>query len=154
MKKALVATVVLSFSLVAIRAASQEGKKVTPGKVPVARAGKKENNVADKPSVWMKMKMKHSQQVFEAIARADMQAAGDAAKQMSTLNWFEQIVKGKNELYQQELWRFRLANKQLIQYAEKENIEGATLAFIDLTLSCVDCHKKLRDAAVKTDSNK
>jgi hypothetical protein len=40
---------------------------------------------------------------------------------------------------------FQTANRELIRAAENENLDGATLAYLQLTLSCVNCHKVVRD---------
>jgi hypothetical protein len=34
----------------------------------------------------------------------------------------------------------------LIRQADKENLDGAALAYVQLTLSCVNCHKVVRDS--------
>ena len=38
------------------------------------------------------------------------------------------------------------ANEQLIAEANANDLDGATLAYVQLTLSCVNCHKLVRDA--------
>jgi hypothetical protein len=40
---------------------------------------------------------------------------------------------------------FRSANKSLVRMAQEKDLDGATLAFMQLTQSCVQCHKVLRD---------
>ena len=41
---------------------------------------------------------------------------------------------------------FRQANSELIARAEQKDLDGAALAFTQVTLSCVKCHHHLRAA--------
>jgi hypothetical protein len=48
--------------------------------------------------------------------------------------------------YRTQLEVFNDANEQIIRQAQKDNVEGAALAFTQLTISCVNCHKQLRES--------
>ena len=39
---------------------------------------------------------------------------------------------------------FEYANKALALAAREKNLDGATIAYIQLTVSCVQCHKLVR----------
>jgi len=69
------------------------------------------------------------------------------AKQMQGLAQIEEFVRGRNEDYRTQLKSFHFANRELIRMSEEENVDGAALAYVQLTLSCVDCHKHLRNQA-------
>jgi len=97
-------------------------------------------------NVWMRMKMKYAQNIYASIAQADVEAIGLDAKRLKALNWFEGIAHGKDAAYQEQLQVFRLANDKLIAEAGKKNLDGCTLAFMQMTFSCTACHKRLRDA--------
>jgi hypothetical protein len=96
-------------------------------------------------SYWMKRKLELSQQVLEGLALADFDKIDKAARTMDTLNSIEKFVRGRNEAYRAQLEIFRYANASLVKAAAKENLDGATLAFNQMTLSCVNCHKQLRE---------
>ncbi len=46
--------------------------------------------------------------------------------------------------YKTQLEVFATANEEIIRQADEDNVEGAALAFTQLTISCVNCHKQLR----------
>lgn len=103
---------------------------------------------ADQPhNVWMKMKLKYGQNIYTSIAQADIEAISLDAKRLRALNWFEGIAHGKDEVYQEQLQVFQLANDRLIASAEKKNLDGCTLAFMQMTFSCTACHQRMRDAS-------
>ncbi|MCE9556416.1 MAG: hypothetical protein K8T91_23960 [Planctomycetes bacterium] len=102
---------------------------------------------ADRPSdVWMRSKLKYGQNIYTSIARADLDAIAFDAKRLRALNWFEAIAHGKDDPYQEQLRIFKLANDKLIAEAEKKNLDGCTLAFMQMTFSCTACHQRLRES--------
>jgi hypothetical protein len=46
--------------------------------------------------------------------------------------------------YQTQLQVFRFASNELVRLAEEKNLDGASLAYTQMTISCVNCHKFLR----------
>jgi len=99
------------------------------------------------PSVWMRMKLEYSQKILEGVTKGDFALIEDNATKMRGLNRFERFVRGRWEGYAEQLQTFQQANDELIKQARKNNVEGATLAFTQMTISCVTCHKKLREQA-------
>jgi hypothetical protein len=96
------------------------------------------------PSVWMRKKMEYSQKLLEGLAVGDFELLSQQARAMNALNQIEGWVRGKTPDYRTQLRIFRFANEELIRQADEENLDGASLAFVQLTLSCVNCHKLVR----------
>jgi cytochrome c556 len=98
-------------------------------------------------SGWMKLKLEHSQNILAGIAKADYDLIVKNAEGMQTLTTIEAFVRSKIPGYSAQVEQFKDATEELIKQAKKDNVEGATLAFTQLTLSCVNCHKRLREDA-------
>jgi cytochrome c556 len=64
---------------------------------------------------------------------------------MNDLNQFEKFFRARTPEYREQLQVFDTANKALVRQAEHENLDGATIAFMQLTTSCVNCHKIVRN---------
>ena len=47
--------------------------------------------------------------------------------------------------YRRQMAMFEFANEELVRQANAKNVEGATLAYNQLTISCVQCHRVVRD---------
>ena len=78
-------------------------------------------------------------------------AAGAASKKrrarsMNALGQMESWVRGGTPEYRTQLRIFHDANEQLIRMADADQLDGAALAYVQLTLSCVNCHKVVRAA--------
>lgn len=104
----------------------------------------------DQPdSFWMQKKLEHTQDVLSALATEDFEAIGVNAEAMRRLSRLEGFVRRSNvEAYRTQLKVFEFANQELARHAREKNIDGAALAFTQLTLSCVNCHKEIRNLPV------
>ncbi len=77
------------------------------------------------------------------------------------LNDFDEIVKHAQELSaisKEAEWKvlktpqydlystdFRRAAADLVKHAKDKNLDAAALSYVDLTLTCVKCHKHVRE---------
>ena len=96
-------------------------------------------------SVWMKKKLDYSKDILEGITTENFETVERAAAAMQRLSELEGFVRRKDtKAYRAQLAVFEFANEELLRHADKKNVDGAALAFTQLTLSCVNCHKQLR----------
>jgi cytochrome c556 len=100
----------------------------------------------DEPSYWMQKKMEYSGKILAGLAKADFEAIEKNAKSMNALSQIEKWVRASAPGYDSQLATFRSANKSLVRMAQEQDLDGATLAFMQLTHSCVQCHKVVRDS--------
>jgi len=102
-----------------------------------------------KASLWMEKKLEHTQKILAGLTRADFEMVSSHAGMMQVITYLEEWDRGKNPEYKRQLRYFSDANAELIRQAGKKNIGGATLAYTQLTLSCVQCHNVVRDVKGK-----
>jgi cytochrome c556 len=96
---------------------------------------------------WMKKKLEYTDEVLAALTREDFEQISKSARTMNNLGYLERWVRAGSPEYRRQLRIFQSANKQLIEMADEKNLDGAALAYVQLTLSCVNCHKHVRDTA-------
>lgn len=141
MRSLLVAALFLTYCP---RAISQDVKKEDSKPKP---ASETTGIAGDKPtSFWMDRKLELSKNVFAGLAAGDFEKLEQNAAQMQLMSKIEGFVRRRSPEYTAQLHAFELANSEVLRHARNKNIEGATLAFQQLTVSCVACHKLLRDA--------
>jgi len=92
----------------------------------------------------MQRKLKQGQKVLEGLALNDFDVIAKSAEELIEVSkaaeW--KVVKTpRYELYSNE---FRRNAETMIQNAKAKNLDGATLAYVDMTLTCVKCHKHVR----------
>jgi len=80
------------------------------------------------------------------LAIGDFEKIAENAQAMQGLSKVEWFIRGQAPGYRTQLEDFLDANKEIIKQAERDNLEGSTLAFTQLTISCVSCHKRLRES--------
>jgi hypothetical protein len=97
-------------------------------------------------SYWMKKKLEHSQNILAGIADGDFEKIVVSTESMRSLSKVEGFIRGRTPGYRTQLQIFAESADEIARQANKDNLEGAALAFTQLTISCVNCHKQLRDA--------
>lgn len=101
----------------------------------------KPNNV----SAFMQLKLEHTTKVLAGIAQEDFPAIQKHAQQLSLLSEDASWSVLETPDYLRFSRDFRRATDAMRAAAEAKNIDGATLAYVDMTLQCVHCHKHVRD---------
>jgi hypothetical protein len=92
----------------------------------------------------MQRKLTASQKVLEGIALSDFERIGKQADELIDISKRAEWRVVKTPQYELHSNDFRRAAENLGQNARDKNIDGAALAYVDLTLSCVKCHKHIR----------
>ena len=99
----------------------------------------------DRVAAFMRAKLGHADHVLEGLAVADFEMIERAAQELSLAsldsNW--QVLQ--TEDYVRQSAEFRRACDALKKSAQEKNLDGAALAWVDVTLKCVQCHKYVRD---------
>lgn len=119
------------------------------GGLACGQEGKPPANEEDQPSIWMKKKLDYSQNILAGLANADFNQITENAQAMQGLSKLEWFIRGRTPGYRTQLAIFQDANAEIIKQAKQDNLEGASLAFTQLTISCVNCHKHLRASKPK-----
>lgn len=111
------------------------------------RADEKPKPKADEPKkpTVMQRKLSHSQKVLEGLAKNDFGAIGTGADGL--LECVKDVTWKINETekYLLHTNEFLRRVEDLKKAAKAKNIDAASLAYVDLTLTCVRCHKYLRE---------
>jgi hypothetical protein len=98
----------------------------------------------DSPSIWMKKKLDYSQNILAGLAEADFDKIAENAQAMQGLSKVEWFVRARTPGYRAQLEIFLDANADLVKQAKRDNLEGSAFAFTQMTISCVNCHRKIR----------
>lgn len=93
---------------------------------------------------FMRLKLSHSQQVLEGIALEDFEQIAKHAQSMRLLSEDEKWMVFQTPEYRQHSQEFQQICRKLQTSAEARNLDGAALAYVQMTMSCVNCHKYTR----------
>jgi hypothetical protein len=93
----------------------------------------------------MLKKLQNSQQVLDGLALGDFDKIGKHAEELIRISKaaeFKVLKTPQYEIYSND---FRRNADTLVNMAKGKNLDGAALAYVELTLTCVKCHKHVRE---------
>lgn len=99
------------------------------------------NNVA----AFMRLKLEHSQKILEGIVMEDYALVEKNAQSLSLLSQAATWQVLQTPDYLQHSGEFRRAANAVTNAARDKNIDGAALAYLEMTMKCVNCHKYVRN---------
>ena len=136
----------VSLVVLVLSAASVAQQPPAESEVDLLDADVRAGDESQQGSFWMDQKLRLSKELLTGLATGDFQTIGKSAEVMRGLNRVEKFVRRGPQGYRDYLRQFNMANQALIDAAASENLEAATLAFNQMTVSCVNCHKHLRES--------
>lgn len=97
---------------------------------------------------FMREKLELSQRVLEGLTMEDYGLVVSKGTRLSAMTKEADWRLFENPEYDQQSILFRRQVDALIKAAKDKNLDAATLAYVRLTMSCVDCHKLVRGKLV------
>ena len=101
--------------------------------------------------VFMRRKLDLSRDALKGIVTEDFALIKRSAEGMEKMSRSAEWAVYRLDEYNQLSAEFRRIARSLAKQAEKKNIEATTLAYVQLTMSCVECHKFTRGVRMAKD---
>ena len=95
-------------------------------------------------NIDMHKKLEYSRDILNGLVMEDFDTVLKSAKALNKLGkrkWME----NESSAYRTQNQVFWFTTGTLLMAAEQKNIDGATLSYTQMTVSCVRCHQLLRD---------
>jgi hypothetical protein len=121
-----------------VRTAAKEKEDQTP-----QPGGKK---VAMK--AFMRKKLEASQNVLEGLAVENFDLISQGARQLKATSAAAEFMVHDDPLYKQHADDFRRIVTRLEKAAKEQRLEASALSYIDMTMSCIECHKFVRNMLI------
>jgi len=102
---------------------------------------------AQQPKIFkiMTEKLKASQDLLAGIATEDFTKITRSAEELIQLTKKEEWHVLKTPKYEMHSNEFRRTAEVIIAKAKAKNLDGVTLTYFEMTMSCVRCHKYVRE---------
>ena len=97
---------------------------------------------------FMRDKLELSQRVLEGLATEDYNLIVTKGTRLSAMSKEADWRAFENPDYDQQSVIFRRHVDSLVKAAKDKNLDAATLSYVRMTMSCVDCHKLVRGKLV------
>jgi hypothetical protein len=108
----------------------------------------KETKRAEALSKFMREKLTASNQVMEGLVTEDFALIAKGAATMKRLSASEEWQISNDGSYRQHSNQFRRVVDQLEAKAKDKQLDGAALAWMQATMSCIECHKWVRSTII------
>ncbi|MBL8794148.1 MAG: hypothetical protein JNM56_09600 [Planctomycetia bacterium] len=96
----------------------------------------------------MKKKLESSQRVLEGLAANNFETVSKNASELQRISKAGEFAVLKTPQYDAYRNQFRWAAEMLEEMAKAKNGDGAGLVYVELTLTCLKCHKHVREAGL------
>jgi len=93
---------------------------------------------------FMRMKLEASSKILEGLTTENFRMIQEGAKTLHTMSAAEKWRVSNDVLYRQYSREFNQEAERLVDQANARNLDGATLTWVECTMSCVRCHKHAR----------
>jgi hypothetical protein len=94
--------------------------------------------------VFMRAKLEASSKILEGLTTEDFQKIREGAETLQKMSAAEKWRVTNDVLYRQYSAAFHKDAEKLLEKANDRNLDGATLAWVECTMSCVRCHNHAR----------
>ena len=118
--------------------------------VPAPSTGRAGQREKQSRSEFMRRKLEFSKNVLEGLSLEQYPTIEKNAKALKVLSqaaeWEVPMIPNATD-YVALTSEFQRHTDDLVKSAKQGNIDGATLAYVKLTMNCVQCHKYVRFAS-------
>lgn len=97
---------------------------------------------------FMHQKLAASTQILKGLMIEDLKLVADNANELLDMSKEERWRASNDMMYLQHSTQFRIAVDDLYKKAEKNSIDGASLAWVNVTMSCIKCHEWVRNVVL------
>jgi len=110
----------------------------------VFASGNQDQKKIQDRSKFMKRKLDASREIIAGLSMENYEQIGKSAQDLMLLSHEADWNVIQTEEYLKLSREFRDSSGRLRENAKKKNLDGSTLAFFEVTLNCVRCHKYVR----------
>jgi len=107
--------------------------------------GQAEEPDKKKVAALMQRKLEQSQKVLQGLALGDFDLILKHAEQLHDISKLAEFRVIKTPRYEIFSGEFQRTSEALIKNAKDKNLDAVALSYVELTLTCVKCHKHVRE---------
>lgn len=97
---------------------------------------------------FMRLKLQASNQILEGLVTENFKKISDGAAQLGKMSAAEKWRASNDPMYLQHSGDFRRMVDKLKKKAADDNLEACALVWLDVTMSCLECHEFVRSILI------
>ncbi len=91
----------------------------------------------------MREKLRHAQALLQSVVTSDWAGIEEHARQLHAATADPAWVVLQTPAYTRHTESFQRSTAELIEAAKAHDMESASLSYVSITLSCVQCHRQV-----------
>lgn len=99
-------------------------------------------------SEFMRKKLDSSNKILEGLVTDELKTVAEACDELLEMSTAEKWRASNDMMYLQHSEEFRNSVKQLRKKANSASIDGTALAWVDVTMNCIQCHEWVRNVLI------
>ena len=103
---------------------------------------------------FMRLKLDHAKGILEGLATEDFEQIAKDSQALTALSLQSSWNTHTTLEYLDHSSDFRRALNVITKAAHEENLDRAALAYVNLTVQCIECHRYLRQTHAETNKSK
>ena len=103
---------------------------------------------------FMQLKLSHAKGILEGLATEDFEQIAKDSQALTALSLQSSWNTHTTINYLDHSADFRRALNVITKAAHEENLDRAALAYVNLTVQCIECHRYLRQKQAETNKQK
>ena len=134
----------------AVAAGQDEKKAVTPSEKSEQKegSGDKKDEPAGSLHRFMRQKMQASNLILEGLCMDDLKAVAAGTQTLLKMPSEAKWRVSNDMMYRRYSNEFVQAVEELQKEAEENDIDGASMAWVNVTMKCMKCHKWVRNTVL------
>ena len=133
--------------------AGSEGQPATQQKKPEQPKQQDEKPKDRRLSTFMQQKLNASNEILRGLMTDDLELVEENADKLLDMSREEKWRASNDMMYLQHSSQFGNAVDELREKAKDGSMDGASLAWINVTMSCIQCHNWVRNTIMVNDGN-
>jgi hypothetical protein len=109
----------------------------------------KQKKVVTSNQLMMRDKLVAANKVLEGLSLEDFAKIAESAERLRIISRAASWHVVDSDEYARYSKNFQLEASDLKRHAQEKNLDAATLDYMRLTMTCVECHKHLREKRAK-----
>jgi hypothetical protein len=93
----------------------------------------------------MRQKLEHAQKALSGLALGDFDALAKSGRELIAVSQKTGWRAFKTPEYDLFTNEFRRRAGEMVEAAGKKNVDAAAIAYVEMTMTCVRCHKYVRE---------
>lgn len=136
-------------------AASADDKKPPAQEIPPSNppSADKKDEPASALSRFMRQKLQASNLILEGLCTEDLKMVSEGSASLMKMSTQEKWRVSNDIMYRRYSTEFVNAVEELQKEAEDNNMDGTSMAWVNVTMKCLKCHEWVRNT-VLADANK